>query len=159
MSGAAVTEPPESTSNDTSPFRQALAERLHDGPLQDLVALKLKAAAIVRSGAIESADAMARLTVLDALAQAAIDHVQEIIRELLGAASRPIALATRLTELCDEFRAASGIECRHMVAPAHLEFEPAVAEIVLRSLRELLTNVRKYSKATVVKVTSRFRDD
>jgi signal transduction histidine kinase len=100
-----------------------------------------------------------RVAELGGLAQAAIDHLQQIIRDLLGDASQPIPLANRLNDLCEEFSVGSGIECRLMVAPAHVEFEPGVGEIVFRTLRELLTNVRKHSKATVVKLTSRYRHD
>jgi two-component system sensor histidine kinase DegS len=159
MSGAAVTELPESMSDDISLFQQDLAERLHDGPLQELVALQLSAANIVRSGAVKGADQTARVVELCGLAQAAVDQLQQIIRDLLGDASQPIPLANRLSELCEQFRTGSGIECRLMVAPAHVEFEPGVGEIVFRTLRELLTNVRKHSKATVVKLTSRYRQD
>ncbi|HUL82791.1 MAG TPA: ATP-binding protein [Gammaproteobacteria bacterium] len=159
MSGAAVTELPESMSQDISLFQQALAERLHDGPLQELVALQLSAANLVRARAADASDQTARIAELGSLAQAAIDNLQQIIRDLLGDASQPIPLVKRLDELCDQFRSGSGIECRVMVVPAHVEFEPSVAEIVFRTLRELLTNVRKHSKATAVKLTSRLRQD
>jgi signal transduction histidine kinase len=159
MNGAAMTQLPESTSHDISLFRHALAERLHDGPLQELVALHLSAANIVRSGEISRAEATARLTELSGLARAAIDQLKQIIGDLLADASRPIPLAERLQELCRQFRTGSGIECRLMVVPAHVEFEPGVGEIVFRSLRELLRNVRKHSNATVVQVTSRCRQD
>ena len=159
MCAAAATQLPESVSDEISVFQQALAERLHDGPLQELVALQLSAANVIRSGVINGADQAARVAELAGLTQAAIDHLQQIIRDLLGDASQPIPLLERLNELCDQFRAGSGIECRLMVVPAHVEFEPSVAEIVFRTLRELLTNVRKHSKATCVKLTSRYRHD
>jgi signal transduction histidine kinase len=144
---------------DVSLFQQALAERLHDGPLQELVALQLRAANLARLGAASAADQQARILELGNLAQAAIDHLQQIIRELTGDASRPVALFVRLTGLCDQFRASSGIDCRLLTVPAHVRFEPAVSEVVFRAVRELLTNVRKHSQATVVKITSRLRED
>jgi len=159
MCGAAVTELRESMSQDISLFQQALAERLHDGPLQELVALQLNAANLIRTRAPDGSDQTARVAELGNLAQAAIDNLQQIIRDLLGDASQPIPLVKRLDELCDQFRSGSGIECRLMVVAAHVEFEPSVGEIVFRTLRELLTNVRKHSKATVVKLTSRLRQD
>ena len=159
MCGAAVTELPESMSEDVSLFQQALAERLHDGPLQELVALQLSVANAVRAGVANASDQAVRAAELGVLAQAAIDHLQQIIRDILGDASQPIPLVNRLNELCEQFRVGSGIECRLMVAPSHVEFEPGVGEIVFRTLRELLTNVRKHSKATVVKLTSRYRHD
>ena len=83
--------------------------------------------------------------------------LQQIIRDLMGDASQPQPLATRLNELCEQFKAGSGIDCKLHVVPAHVDFEPGAGEIVFRTLRELLTNVRKHSQATVVKLTSRFR--
>jgi signal transduction histidine kinase len=144
---------------ELSLFQQALAERLHDGPLQELVALQLRAANLARLGAESVTDHEARIAELGNLAQAAIEHLQQIIRDLTGDASRPVALFVRLSELCDQFRAGSGIDCRLLAVPAHVRFEPAVAEVVFRALRELLTNVRKHSQATIVKITSRIRED
>jgi two-component system NarL family sensor kinase len=150
--------PEGSMSEDVALFQQALAERLHDGPLQELVALQLTAANLIRSAA-QGGDQSARVADLGNLAQAAIDHLQQIIRDLMGDASQPIPLVARLGELSEQFRAGSGIECKLQVAPAHVEFEPGIGEIVFRALRELLTNVRKHSSATVVNVTSRLRRD
>ena len=145
-----------SMSEDISFFQQALAERLHDGPLQELVALQLAAANLVRSVG-QGENQTARAVEVGHLAQAAIDHLQQIIRDLMGDASQPQPLSSRLKELCEQFKAGSGIDCKLQVVPAHVEFEPGVGEIVFRTLRELLTNVRKHSQATVVKLTSRFR--
>lgn len=150
--------PEGSMSEDISLFQQALAERLHDGPLQELVALQLAAANLLRSG-VGGVDQASRAVELGNLAQAAIDSLQQIIRDLMGDASQPIPLVARLNELCEQFMAGSGIDCRLEVAPAHVEFEAGIGEIVFRTVRELLTNVRKHSGATVVKLTSRFRPD
>jgi signal transduction histidine kinase len=147
-----------SMSEDIAFFQQALAERLHDGPLQELVALQLATANLIRS-VPQGANQTARAVEVGHLAQAAIDHLQQIIRDLMGDASHPLPLASRLNELCEQFTAGSGIECELQVVPAHVEFEPGVGEIVFRTLRELLTNVRKHSQATVVKLTSRFQKD
>lgn len=156
MRGAVVSLP-ESMSDDVAVFQQALAERLHDGPLQELVALQLSAANLVRSSV--GAEQARRVAELGVLAQAAIENLQQIIRDLLGDASQPIPLIDRIGELCDQFRAGSGIECRLMVAQAHVEFDPSVGEIVFRTLRELLTNVRKHSRASLVKLTSYLHED
>lgn len=147
-----------SMSEELAFFQQALAERLHDGPLQELVALQLAAANLLRSAA-QGANHTARAVELGRLAQAAIDHLQQIIRDLMGDASQPQPLSSRLNELCEQFKAGSGIDCKLQVVPAHVDFEPGVGEIVFRTLRELLTNVRKHSRATAVKLTSRSQKD
>jgi two-component system NarL family sensor kinase len=147
-----------SMSEELAFFQQALAERLHDGPLQELVALQLAAANLIRSAA-QGANHTARAVEVGRLAQAAIDHLQQIIRDLMGDASQPQPLSSRLNELCEQFKAGSGIDCKLQVVPAHVDFEPGVGEIVFRTLRELLTNVRKHSQATAVKLTSRSQKD
>jgi signal transduction histidine kinase len=146
-------------SSELSLFQQALAERLHDGPLQELVALQLRAVNLARLSEASAADREGRVAELGNLAQAAIDHLEQLIRDLTGDASRPVALFVRLTEMCDQFRAGSGIDCRLLAVPAHVRFEPAVSEVVFRAVRELLTNVRKHAQATIVKITSRVRQD
>jgi signal transduction histidine kinase len=146
-----------SESGQASSFQQQLAERLHDGPLQELVALQLRAANLARLGQVSESERESRIAELGKLAQDAIENLQQIIRDLAGEASRPLPLIVRLTELCDQFRAATHIECRLLAAPAHLAFEPGASEIVFRTIRELLTNVRKHAQASIVKITSRFR--
>jgi len=148
--------PDEGVSGCVSLFQQALAERLHDGPLQELVALQLRAATLARLARLADGEKEARLGELGNLAQNAIESLQQVIRDLMGDASRPVALMPRLADLCDQFRAGSGIDCRLLVVPDHMRFQPPVSEIIFRTLRELLTNVRKHSQATSVKITSRF---
>ena len=135
MCGIAKSKLPDGPmAGEVSLFQQALAERLHDGPLQELVALQLRAANLARLGAESAADREARIVELGNLAQAAIEHLQQIIRDLMGDASRPVALFVRLTDLCDQFRAGSGIDCRLLAVPAHVRFEPAVSEVIFRRI-------------------------
>jgi signal transduction histidine kinase len=74
-------------------------------------------------------------------------------------ASRPTDLKSRLTELCVEFRAAGGIACDIDLDERHVAFEEDVGEIVFRTVRELLTNVRQHSRAKRVTVSSTGRRD
>ena len=147
-----------SMSEEISFFQQALAERLHDGPLQELVALQLATANLLRSVG-QGANQTARAVEVSHLAQAAIDHLQQIIRDLMGDASQPRRSRRGSTSSASSSRRAAASTASSQVVPAHVEFEPGVGEIVFRTLRELLTNVRKHSQATVVKLTSRFQKD
>jgi signal transduction histidine kinase len=147
--------PPEG--GPVSLFQQSLAERLHDGPLQELVALQLRAATLARLTQLTDVERDERLSELGGLAQTAMESLQQVIRDLMGEATKPTPLLPRLTELCDQFRAGSGIDCRLLVVPDHVRFDPSVSEILFRTVRELLTNVRKHSQATTVKITSRLK--
>ena len=159
MSGAASSHAEEPTATELALFHQTLAERLHDGPLQELVALQLKAANLARLGAASADDQLERLIELGNLAQKSIEHLHEIIRELTANTAQPPELFPRLLELCEQFRATTGVDCDVHIDRLHTRFGPAVSDVLYRTVRELLANVRKHAQATEVRVTSRFRPD
>jgi len=68
-------------------------------------------------------------------------------------------LLARLIELCDEFRSHGDIDCQVAVDECHTRFDEEVGEVVFRTVRELLTNVRQHAKATEVKISSVGRRD
>src|SRR5262249_11117052 len=110
MSGGASTPAEETTATELALFHRTLAERLHDGPLQELVALQLKAANLARLGACSADDQLERLIELGNLAQKAIEHLNDIIRELTADTAEPPELFPRLLELCEQFRASAGVD-------------------------------------------------
>ena len=72
--------------------------------------------------------------------------------------STRIDLKSRLTELCDEFRT-DGLVCRVELDERHLAFDDDVGDVVYRTVRELLTNVRQHAHAKHVTVASTRRRD
>jgi signal transduction histidine kinase len=68
-------------------------------------------------------------------------------------------LFSRLTELCAEFVAQGDIRCAVELDPRHLRFDDEISEVIFRTVRELLTNVRQHAKANEVKVSSIGRRD
>jgi signal transduction histidine kinase len=68
-------------------------------------------------------------------------------------------LFARLVELCDEFRSHGDIGCEFAVDERHTRFDEEVSEVVFRTVRELLTNVRQHAKASQVHVSSVGRRD
>jgi signal transduction histidine kinase len=151
--------PDDDLPGPTSSLSQTVAERLHDGPLQDLVALQLKTAVLQRERPFPGENRAEQLTEIAELAQAALQHLQGVIRELCVAEPLRPGLRARLVTLCDEFRAASGISCNLRLHPSHLSFAPEVSEVLFRTIKELLTNVRKHAQATAVTVSSCVRPD
>ena len=73
--------------------------------------------------------------------------------------SRPTNLKSRLLELCVELQAAGGIVCDIDLDDRHVAFGEEVGEIVFRTVRELLTNVRQHARAKHVTVSSAGRRD
>jgi signal transduction histidine kinase len=151
--------PDEYSGGEASLADLSVAERLHDGPLQDLVALQLKVAALMRQNTTAAEDRLQHMVELGTLAQAAIDHLHEIIRCLSTAAPKHFDLFARLNELGEEFRAGSGIACELRLEREHTRLAADVGDVVHRTIRELLTNVRKHAQATSVTVASRYRRD
>jgi two-component system sensor histidine kinase DegS len=149
----------EPTVEELCLLHQTLAERLHDGPLQELVALQIKAANLARLGAASADDQMERLMELGALAQAAIDQLHEVIRDLTADPTEQAELFSRLLELCEQFRSSSGIYCVVHLERGHTQFPGRVGDVVYRTVRELLANVRKHAQATEVEVKSESRAD
>jgi signal transduction histidine kinase len=77
----------------------------------------------------------------------------------MSSATRRTDLLPRLLELCDEFRAEGDICCEVALDECHTHFNEEVSEVVFRTVRELLTNVRQHARATHVKVSSVARRD
>ena len=74
-------------------------------------------------------------------------------------ASTATRLFRRLTDLCDQFRAQGDIACDVALDERHTCFDEEVSEVVFRTVRELLTNVRQHARAGHVAVSSAYRRD
>jgi signal transduction histidine kinase len=140
---------------------QALAERLHDGPLQLLAALSLRLTALANRGSADSGD----LGELKGLTAGVIGELNKLVYELAAGPAgeaqprATIDLGERLAKLCQGFKLSSGIECRLHLQAEHTRLSAQVSVIVLRTIRELLTNVRRHAHARRVEVTSAIRED
>jgi signal transduction histidine kinase len=135
-----------------------LAARLERGPLDTLEALKSTIATLASRGVAEPHE----LQELDQLARAALMALDEIVLTLPAddaASSQSSDFWVRLGEVCGGFHSSSGLECRLVIPQGHTRLPSAVAEIVLRVLAELLTNVRKHACANSVEVSSTVRPD
>lgn len=75
------------------------------------------------------------------------------------ATATPTDLKARILGLCEEFRAHGGIGCEVALDERHTRFDREVSEVVYRTVRELLTNVRRHAQARTVKVSSVGRRD
>jgi len=71
----------------------------------------------------------------------------------------PTNLYDRLVELCEEFRAEGDMGCEVELDATHTRFDEEVSDVVFRTVRELLTNARRHSRAKRVTVSSAGRRD
>lgn len=140
-------------------LQENLAQLLHDGPLQDLVAIKHMAANLAKLGELGHVDRAARLADLQAHADASIERLRELIRTFADPPSSTVTLPERVDALIKDFREGTDIEVRTRVKPQHLRFAPDLEDILYRAVRELLTNVRQHAQATTVTVATARRLD
>ena len=71
----------------------------------------------------------------------------------------PTELHAKLLKLCEEFRAQGDIACEVTLGASHTRFDAEVSDVVFRTVRELLTNVRQHARAKQVRVSSISRRD
>jgi len=143
--------------DELADLRKTIAQRLEQGPLLDLIALRLRAAALLSPTGGEATEVT--LSECDRLLQSVVDQLTAIVNDLSGAGSSPAYLLVQLAGICAQFRLESGIECRFAVDPAHLRLSRYAEDVVRRAVRELLANVRRHARATEVAVTSRDRGE
>lgn len=68
-------------------------------------------------------------------------------------------LYARLLRLCDEFRSHGDVACAVTLEERHTHFDEDVSDVVFRTVRELLANVRQHARAKHVEVSSVDRKD
>jgi signal transduction histidine kinase len=127
-----------------------IAERIHDGPLQDLAALSLSLRAL-RARATD--EFSANLAGLEDLVQVAIDKLRAVV-VADAAETTDIDLLQELTELRNSFVFETAIPCRTDLHIEHTRIDPLLAQTICRCMRELLRNVAKHALATSVQIGS-----
>jgi signal transduction histidine kinase len=68
-------------------------------------------------------------------------------------------LYRELIDLCEQFRAEGDVACDVAIEARHAQFSPELGDVVYRTVRELLANVRQHAQAKRVTVTSADRRD
>jgi two-component system, NarL family, sensor kinase len=129
-------------------MRRGISEALHDGPLQDLLALGHDVARLEPAAA---GDEYHLGRVRDAIARA-VQQVREVMLDLHPVVLEVGGLESALHAMCAQHGRLGGYEYE-------VEVEPAAAgvrdELVLALARELLRNVTKHARASRVQVRVR----
>jgi len=125
--------------------RRSISEALHDGPLQDLLALGHD---VTRLRPAAAGDDTHLGRVRDGLARA-VSQIREVMLDLHPVQLQVGGLESALRAICSQQAAAGGYACE-------VRIEPAAAgrrdELVLSLARELLRNVGKHAGARQVTV-------
>jgi PAS domain S-box-containing protein len=125
--------------------RRDISEALHDGPLQDLLALGHEIARL-RPAAPGDLDHLARVD--DGLTRA-ISQIRQVMLDLHPVQLQVGGLESALRAICAQQAAASGYRCEVEIEPAA---EGRRDELVLSVARELLRNAGKHADAREVAV-------
>ncbi len=125
--------------------RRRISEALHDGPLQDLLALGHDVARL-RPAAEGDEDHLGR--VRDGLARA-VSQIREVMLDLHPVQLQVGGLESALRAICSQQGATAGYTCHVEIAP---EASGPRDELVLSLARELLRNVAKHAGASEVRV-------
>ncbi|ULE34801.1 sensor histidine kinase [Mycobacterium sp. IDR2000157661] len=127
-----------------------VAEHLHDGPLQTLLAARLDLDEV-----LERCDDPALAAVHDALQQTAA-ALRSTVTELHPQVLAQLGLTPAVGELVRQFESRSGC-----LVAAELDDvgKPASQQLLYRAARELLANVGKHARATTVRVGLSRRGD
>ena len=136
--------------NEHSATAVWLSEWLHDNPLQGLVAIQLRLAALTRTRPPTIDDVAAIAAQLEGVA----DNLRQIVPTYPDPSTAGFPLFGRFLALCKSFATETGIACRMDVRPEHLRFDATVSGVLYRSVRELLANVRKHAQASTVTLSS-----
>ena len=128
--------------------RREISEALHDGPLQDLLALGHDVSRL-RPAADGDEEHLER--VRDGIARA-VRQIREVMLDLHPVVLQVGGLESALRAICAQHARDGGYEC-------HVEIDPRAAgirdELVLSLARELLRNVAKHASAASVDVAVR----
>jgi PAS domain S-box-containing protein len=131
--------------------RRSISEALHDGPLQDVLALGHEVARL-RAAAEGDDEHLGR--VRDGLARA-VSQIREVMLDLHPVQLQVGGLESALRAVCTQQAAAGGYACE-------VRIEPAAAgrrdELVLSLARELLRNAGKHARAERVDVSVAFEE-
>ena len=121
-----------------------LAESLHDGPLQELLAARLELDELA-----ERIDDPALTAVRETLAGTAT-QLRSTLRTLHPAVLSELGLTPAIGELLRQYRQRTGLTVEGELDDVG---QPPVQDLLYRAARELLANVNKHARATRVDVT------
>ena len=144
-----------------APARQSSPSGACEAALDALIGMQAKLRALMGQRVTGSDDRIAcprellgQLAELNVFAQSMLHDIDRSLRDSRPAEATGRQLIARLHQLCVKFTADTGIACECNVRPEHVPFGRGVCDVLYWTVCELLTNVRKHSGATTVRVLS-----
>lgn len=137
--------------------RQRLGRDLHDELGQQLTAIMIHARSIeAQVGASADGSAAGRAKELSRMAAGTLEEVRRLARGLRPEVLEDFGLVVALERLCEDFRAAHGVDARVDAQGAGAErVDSETALAAYRIAQEALTNVARHAEARTVRVRAR----
>lgn len=132
--------------------RRRIARELHDELGQHLSAIRLELSFVRIRWGVDNPELHAKVQSL----QASIDHVIEVVRDLVSGlrpAVLDMGIAAALEWLTCEFRATSRVRCDLQIDELMVLLNPWQTSMVFRLVQESLTNVARHARARSVVVS------
>jgi signal transduction histidine kinase len=131
--------------------RARLAGELHDGLLQSLIGLEMEIE-VLRCSADRHADEEARLRQIRDQLRHDIADVRDLMLRLRLVDMTGVDVLRVIAELAGRLRRETGIDVRVTAAGSVISCTPRNCEHLVRIVQEMLTNVRKHSRARSVTI-------
>jgi signal transduction histidine kinase len=135
--------------------RRRIAVLLHDGVVQQLAVLRGRLDQHPRAA---SAGLSRHPKELCEFVDQIICEIRELNFRLASPVLCELGLAAAIQCLCERLERTSGIRCRFAAEPEPAPLPHALRAILYRAVRELLVNVEKHARASVVTVRVRRED-
>lgn len=138
--------------------RARVAQELHDGVIQSLIALEMQFDVLRRHSAGEPATVSEEIGRLQRLLHQEILNVRELMQQMKPMELDPQRLLEFLAETVDRFQRDTGIAARFVSELDEVRLPPRVCRELARIVQEALVNVRKHSSARNVLVRFGWED-
>ncbi len=138
--------------------RARVAQELHDGVIQSLIALEMQFDVLRRRSPAEPTAVTEEIGRLQRLLHQEILNVRELMQQMKPMELDPQRLLEFLAETVDRFQRDTGIAARFVSELDEVRLPPRVCRELARIVQEALVNVRKHSSARNVLVRFGWQD-
>ena len=137
--------------------RRRIARQLHETTAQDLAALKMNLASLVRRGSLAGED-LSLLEESAALATEAMEDIRVLSYLLHPPLLDEVGLAAALRWYAKGFSQRSGVEVRLSLLPTSERLPPPIETALFRVIQECLINIHRHSGSATAEVRLRRAD-
>ncbi|MDD4570675.1 MAG: histidine kinase, partial [Tepidanaerobacteraceae bacterium] len=139
--------------------RRRVAREIHDGPAQTLANIVIQTEICERLLEKDLNEAKNELNGLKDIVRSSLQELRKIIFDLRPASLDDLGLRAVTKRYCDEFQEDTGIKADFRLFGDKMRLESDIEVTLFRIIQEVLTNVKKHSKAKNAVVKLEFGDE